>query len=150
MWITHCLIFLCLLCCSPSGEKRVLEQKSSEDINGYQIRVWKASHKVPHTCFMGPVIYFSFSTHWPIHIGNAEWVTSNFSCRNKCLIQLPFICVVRGVSWSGTVDSKWPSNVQKLYTVFKKNKIKLRGLNVFLITAARIFAGTGHKKYHSV
>lgn len=33
--ITHLPVF----CCSPSGEKKSLEQKSSGDMNGYQIRV---------------------------------------------------------------------------------------------------------------
>lgn len=33
--ITH----LPLFCCSPSAEKKSLEQKSSADMNGYQIRV---------------------------------------------------------------------------------------------------------------
>lgn len=42
--ITHlplCFIFFCLppFCFSPSGEKKSLEQKSSGDMNGYQIRV---------------------------------------------------------------------------------------------------------------
>lgn len=37
---TWLLLFFFCFYCSPSGEKKVLEQKSSTDINGYQIRVW--------------------------------------------------------------------------------------------------------------
>lgn len=37
------LVYLCSLCCRPSGEKKSLERKSSADMNAYQIRVWTAA-----------------------------------------------------------------------------------------------------------
>lgn len=57
-------------CCSPSGEKKVLEQKAA-DINGYQIRVWKQILSCLSDFYHAPVYgtteWIKLCTHWLAH-----------------------------------------------------------------------------------
>lgn len=81
------LVYLCSLCCRPSGEKKSLERKSSADMNAYQIRVWTAAACTRQ--FRGNTNLILSNTHWLIHrmqwrIGH-QWL---FLTKKNRLIQL--------------------------------------------------------------
>lgn len=98
--------YLCLCWCRPSGEKKVLEQKSSTDMNGYQIRVWRRIQcllvKTEGTTHVldGPIgLYLRFNSLYTLAYSRdvvTNWSPAAFLPKNKCLILLPYVSVDRG------------------------------------------------------